>query len=134
LEGRRTHVRQQETNFGNLSADANLWYARQVDATVEVSLKNGGGIRNAIGSVSPLGELLPTAANPSAGKQAGDIPRLDVEDSLKFHNSLTLPPASAEQLKVILEHAVAGSNGTGADKNPPGQFCQLGGIRVVADM
>ncbi|MFM7100418.1 MAG: hypothetical protein ACKO3N_04545, partial [Verrucomicrobiota bacterium] len=50
LEGRRTAVRQQESNFGNLSADANLWYARRYDSRVRVSLKNGGGIRNAIGS------------------------------------------------------------------------------------
>ncbi|MCU0748873.1 MAG: hypothetical protein MUF13_04925, partial [Akkermansiaceae bacterium] len=85
LEGRRTNVRQQETNFGNLSADANLWYAKQVDSTVEVSLKNGGGIRNSIGAVSPLGVPGITAANPSAGKAAGDVSRLDLEDSLKFN-------------------------------------------------
>jgi phosphodiesterase/alkaline phosphatase D-like protein/2',3'-cyclic-nucleotide 2'-phosphodiesterase (5'-nucleotidase family) len=134
LEGRRTAVRQQESNFGNLSADANLWYAQQVDPAVEVSLKNGGGIRNAIGSIDPSGNLLPPAANPSAGKLAGDISRLDLEDSLKFNNNLTLVTVTAAQLKVLLEHGVAGSNGTGADKNTPGQFCQLGGLMVVADL
>jgi 2',3'-cyclic-nucleotide 2'-phosphodiesterase (5'-nucleotidase family) len=134
LEGRRTHVRQQETNFGNLSADANLWYARQLDPTVEVAIKNGGGIRNAIGSVDANGTLLPTAANPSAGKLAGDVSQLDVEDSLKFNNGLTLLTATVGQLKVLLEHGVQGSNGTGADKSTPGQFCQLGGLRVVADL
>jgi 2',3'-cyclic-nucleotide 2'-phosphodiesterase (5'-nucleotidase family) len=134
LEGRRTHVRQQETNFGNLSADANLWYARQVDPTVEVSIKNGGGIRNAIGSVDAGGMLQPTAANPAAGKAAGDVSQLDLEDSLKFNNNLTLLTVSAAQLKILLEHGVQGSNGTGADKSTPGQFCQLGGIMVVADL
>ena len=134
LEGRRTNVRQQETNFGNLSADANLWYAKIVDPTVAVSLKNGGGIRNSIGSVSPLGVPLPTAANPSAGKLAGDISRLDVEDSLKFNNALTSLTVTHAQLKLLLEHGVAGSNGTGAANNTPGQFCQLGGIMVVADL
>lgn len=134
LEGRRTHVRQQETNFGNLSADANLWYAQQIDPTVKVSIKNGGGIRNSIGAVDGSGNLLPTAANPGAGKLAGDVSRLDVEDSLKFNNGLSLFTVTAEQLKVLLEHGVAGSNGTGADKTTPGQFCQLGGIMVVADL
>ena len=33
-----------------------------------------------------------------------------------------------------MEHGVQGSNGTGADKSTPGQFCQLGGLRVVADL
>ena len=138
LEGRRTNVRQQETNFGNLSADANLWYAKQLDSTVEVSLKNGGGIRNSIGAVSALGVPGITAANPSAGtppgKLAGDVSRLDLEDSLKFNNQLTLFTVTASELKLLLEHAVAGSNGTGAANNSPGQFCQLGGIQVVADL
>lgn len=134
LEGRRTNVRQQETNFGNLSADANLWYARQLDRTVEVAIKNGGGIRNSIGSVDANGIPQPTAANLSAGKLAGDISQLDVEDSLKFNNGLTVLTATVEQLKVLLEHSVQGSNGAGADKSTPGQFCQLGGLRVVADL
>lgn len=134
LEGRRTNVRQQETNFGNLSNDANLWYAKNVDPTVAVSLKNGGGIRNSIGSVSPLGVPGITAANPSAGKLAGDISRLDVEDSLKFNNALTNITVTHAQLKLLLEHGVAGSNGTGAANNTPGQFCQLGGVMVVADL
>lgn len=134
LEGRRTSVRQQETNFGNLSADANLWYAQQLDPTVEVSIKNGGGIRNSIGSVDAVGTPQPTAANPGAGKAAGDVSQLDLEDSLKFNNNLTLLTVTAQQLKVLLEHGVQGSNGTGADKSTPGQFCQLGGIMVVADL
>jgi alkaline phosphatase len=134
LEGRRGVVRQQEANFGNLSADANLWYVRQYDSTVRVSLKNGGGIRNAIGSIDALGNPQPTKANPLAGKDAGDISRLDIEDSLKFNNALSLVTVKASQLKLLLEHAVAGSNGTGVDKNTPGQFSQLGGIVVVADL
>ena len=134
LEGRRTNVRQQETNFGNLSADANLWYAKNVDSTVAVSLKNGGGIRNSIGSVSPSASPASPRPNPSAGKAAGDISRLDVEDSLKFNNALTSLTVTHAQLKLLLEHGVAGSNGTGAANNTPGQFCQLGGVMVVADL
>ncbi|WP_204276844.1 5'-nucleotidase C-terminal domain-containing protein, partial [Escherichia coli] len=52
LEGRRGEVRTEETNLGDLTADANLWYARQFDSTVTVSIKNGGGIRDSIGSFS----------------------------------------------------------------------------------
>lgn len=134
LEGRRTNVRQQETNFGNLSADANLWYAKQIDATVEVSIKNGGGIRNSIGAVDANGTLQPTSANSSAAKSAGDISQLDLEDSLKFNNNLSLLTVTSEQLKVLLEHGVQGNNGVGPANNTAGQFCQLGGIMVVADL
>ena len=45
LDGRRGEVRSQETNLGDLSADANLWYAQQTDSAVTISIKNGGGIR-----------------------------------------------------------------------------------------
>ena len=45
LEGRRSQVRTQETNLGNLTADANLWMAQQVDPETQVSFKNAGGIR-----------------------------------------------------------------------------------------
>ena len=40
----------------------------------------------------------------------------------------------AAQLKLLLEHGVAGSNGAGAANNTPGQFCQLGGLMIVADL
>jgi hypothetical protein len=101
---------------------------------VRVSLKNGGGIRNAIGSTDAQGNPQPTKANASASKLAGDISRLDIEDSLKFNNALSLLTVKASQLKMLLEHGVAGSDGTGADKATPGQFSQLGGIVVVADL
>ena len=47
LDGNRESVRTEETNFGNLTADANLAAAKAVDTSVLVSLKNGGGIRAA---------------------------------------------------------------------------------------
>lgn len=58
LEGRRTQVRTEETNFGNLAADAQLWAARKVDPTVVVAIKNGGGLRSEIGEVSGIGNNL----------------------------------------------------------------------------
>ena len=45
LNGNRGSVRREETNLGNLSADANLYTAQRFDPTVAISLKNGGGIR-----------------------------------------------------------------------------------------
>ena len=60
-------VRTQETNLGNLTADANLAYANQLVAEratvdddlggpVQISIKNGGGIRASIGeTVVPAG-------------------------------------------------------------------------------
>src|SRR5690606_30463702 len=73
LVGERGAVRTEETNLGNLTADANLWYARQLDDTVQVSFKNGGGIREPIGSVVIEGadgdiQKLAPAANEAIGK------------------------------------------------------------------
>ncbi|MFD0980882.1 hypothetical protein [Tropicimonas aquimaris] len=54
LDGRRT----QETNLGDLTADANLAHVNEMQDSVDVwlSLKNGGGIRASIGqTVVPAG-------------------------------------------------------------------------------
>nr|WP_246101929.1 5'-nucleotidase C-terminal domain-containing protein [Methylobacterium terricola] len=132
LEGRRGEVRTEETNLGDLSADANLWYAKQYDSSVAVSIKNGGGLRDSIGSFSTAGggtAELPPAANPSAGKQAGDISQLDVTNSLRFNNALAVTTVSALEMKRILEHAVSAST-AGAT---PGQFPQIGGLSFSFD-
>ncbi len=119
LEGRRLAVRNQETNFGNLTADANLWYARQFDSTVQIALKNGGGIRAEIGEVvaSPGSvsgaTLTPPRANPEVGRAAGQVSQLAIETALKFNNRLWVLDVTAAQLKQLLEHGVAvlGSQG-----------------------
>jgi 2',3'-cyclic-nucleotide 2'-phosphodiesterase (5'-nucleotidase family) len=130
LEGRRNLVRTEETNLGTLTADANLVFARGVDPLVLVSHKNGGGIRNPIGSIDGVtGALLPTAANPLSGKLAGQISQLDVEDSLRFNNSLSLLTLTRPQLKAVLEHSVAATTAT----STPGQFGQWGGISFSFD-
>ncbi|MCX7371445.1 MAG: choice-of-anchor I family protein [Alphaproteobacteria bacterium] len=97
LEGRRGEVRTEESNLGNLTADANLWAARLVDSGVLVSHKNGGGIRAEIGAVlgQPLPRELPPLANPSAGKPAGGVSQLDVENSLRFNNALSVVSVTA---------------------------------------
>ena len=129
IEGRREKVRTEETNLGNLTADANLTAAQAVDPTVAVSLKNGGGLRAEIGTVGDNGELLITAANEAAGKQAGDVSQLDVENSLRFNNGLTLITLTAEQLRQVVEHAVAAT----APGATPGQFAQVGGLQFSFD-
>lgn len=138
LAGRRGAVRTQETNLGNLTADANLWLARQVDAEVAVSLKNGGGIRGEIGSVvQPPGTtdpadvvFLPPPANPVIGKEAGDVSQFDVEGTLRFNNGLVIVPLTARQLAAIMEHAV-GFDGVG--HVTVGRFPQVAGMRFSFD-
>ena len=108
LEGERAFVRSEETNLGDLTADANLVYARTIDPTVVISLKNGGGIRSQIGSVDVVsGAKNPPLANPSANKPEGGISTLDIENSLRFNNSLSLVTVSASKLKELLEHGIA---------------------------
>jgi 2',3'-cyclic-nucleotide 2'-phosphodiesterase (5'-nucleotidase family) len=108
LEGERVFVRSEETNLGDLTADANLAYASKIDPSVVISLKNGGGIRSQIGSVDVVsGAKRPPIANPAANKPEGGISTLDIENSLRFNNSLSLVTVSASKLKELLEHGIA---------------------------
>lgn len=130
LEGRRGAVRTQETNLGNLTADANLAIAQSFDPTVAVSLKNGGGIRASIGSIDSItGALLPPQGNPEAGKLVGEVSQLDIENTLRFNNGLVLITLTRAQLKQVLEHAVAGV----APGSTPGSFAQVGGVSFSYD-
>jgi 2',3'-cyclic-nucleotide 2'-phosphodiesterase (5'-nucleotidase family) len=132
IDGRRSEVRTQETTAGNLSADANLFVAQQVDPTVQVSIKNGGGIRAEIGEVVNNGdvtEFLPPQANPLSGKLEGQISRLDIENSLRFNNALTALTTTAAGLKELVEHGVAAT----APGATPGQFPQIGGMAFSFD-
>ena len=128
INGERSFVRSQETNLGSLTADANLWLARQVFDDVEVSLKNGGGIRASIGQVEETSpgvfEFLPPQANPLSGKQDNEISQLDIENVLRFNNGLSVIELSAEDLKEVLEVGLSGA-GPGAT---PGAFPQIAGI------
>lgn len=126
LEGERNFVRNQETNLGNISADSMIFVGQTAlpSATHIASLKNGGGIRAAIGSVDVgSGAKLPPLANPDASKPAGAISLLDIENSMRFNNGLMLCDTTPAGLKAILEHGVFNA-GTGN-----GRFPQIGGIR-----
>ena len=127
LNGLRGSVRTEETNLGNFTADANLWYAEQYGFDVDISVKNGGGIRDQIGvSFVPGGgdELvqLPPQANPEVGKEEGDISRLDIANSLRFDNSISIVEISAAGIKDLAEHFVA----QWAPGVTAGQFGQIG--------
>ena len=129
LNGQREAVRTEETNLGNLTADANLAFARELDPTVAVSLKNGGGIRAPIGATAPDGTPVPPLANDLTGKAAGQISLLDVQNALRFDNSLSIVTLTAAELRAVLEHSVAASD-PGAT---PGQFPQVGGMAFSFD-
>jgi hypothetical protein len=133
LNGLREDVRTQETNLGNLTADANLAAAQAIDPSVIASIKNGGGIREPIGATvetSPgVYERVPPLANPLSGKLEGEISQLDIENSLKFDNQLTLLSVTAEQLIDLMEHGVAAT----APNETPGQFPQIAGMAFSFD-
>ena len=138
LDGRRIDVRTQETNLGNLTADANLWIARQVDPEVAVSLKNGGGIRDDIGIVvQPPGTtdpsdvvFLPPQADTAAGTREGDISQFHIEGTLRFNNGLSIVPLTAAQFVEIVEYSVAFD---GPGEVPHARFPQIGGMRFSFD-
>jgi 5'-nucleotidase / UDP-sugar diphosphatase len=139
LNGSRDDVRTQETNLGNLTADANLAYGKEIDPNVIISLKNGGGIRDNIGVVSGGGgatnsgdvQKLPPQPNSLApNKQAGSVSQLDIENSLRFNNGLTLITVTAQQLKQLLEHGVSDTRAG----NTPGRFPQVGGMVFSFDV
>ncbi|MCK5769409.1 5'-nucleotidase C-terminal domain-containing protein [Algiphilus sp.] len=136
LDGRRGSVRTEETNLGNLTADANLWYARRADEDVVISLKNGGGIRAAIGTVTqPAGSndpddvvLGPPDAN-DFGKPAGGVSQLDIETALAFNNGVAMVTLTAAELRDVMEHAVSAF----APGVTAGQFPQIGGMAFSFD-
>jgi 2',3'-cyclic-nucleotide 2'-phosphodiesterase (5'-nucleotidase family) len=137
LNGTRSDVRTQETNLGNLTADANLAIAKTYDPDVVISIKNGGGIRDNIGVFTfPAGSTseadvvkAPPQANPIAGKEEGDISQLDIANALRFNNGLTLLTLTAEELVAIAEHGVAAV----APGATPGRFPQISGFAFSFD-
>ena len=130
LDGRRSQVRTEETNLGYLSNAANLWYAEQVSGeTVDIALKNGGGIRSEIGSaIVPPGstDYADAVLSPPEG---GGVSEGHLKATMRFDNSLVLVTVSSTELKDLLEHGVSATT-VGAT---PGQFPQVGGMRFSFD-
>ena len=129
-------VRTQETNLGNLTADANLAEAQEIDPTVMVSLKNGGGIRASIGQtiVPPGGAEDVRSPNEAVidgdgnvVKPEGGIRQNDIQTALAFNNDLTLLTLTKEELVAVLEHGVS------AVPDVSGRFPQISGVKFSYD-
>ncbi|MDB9527893.1 bifunctional metallophosphatase/5'-nucleotidase [Oscillatoria sp. CS-180] len=138
LDGTRGSVRTQETNLGNLTADANLEIAKEItgDDSILVSIKNGGGIRDDIGRVIvPAGgteaEELPNEEIPGV-KPEGGISETDIANTLRFNNGLTVLDITREGLVAVLEHGVAASSPD--DSNTQGRFPQVSGVEFSFDL
>ena len=131
-------VRTQETNLGNLTADANLAYANEVfdGYDVLVSIKNGGGIRASIGQtvVPPGGSQAVRTVNEaifdSLGnevKPEGGISQNDIATTLAFNNDLVVMELTGAELVDVIEHGVS------ALPNVAGQFIQISGVQFSFD-
>lgn len=129
LDGLRGTVRNQESNLGNLTADANRYFAEQyIDANPDsvsdsgvplVSLKNGGGIRAEIG--------LPYGVSGPEAPVNGEVTQLGIETALAFNNGLVLYSTTAEGLKALLEHGIDNAGQTS------GRFPQVSGVSFSFD-
>ncbi|MFM2390597.1 MAG: hypothetical protein RLZZ437_2152 [Pseudomonadota bacterium] len=137
LNGARSSVRVQETNLGNLTADANLAFAQAVDDTVVVSIKNAGGIRASIGRIEVLPGTttpaqLPPQGNPLSGRPEGGISQTDIQNALSFNNGLSIVDLTRANLVAVLEHGVAASSLV--DTNQQGRFPQVSGLQFSFDL
>ncbi len=125
LEGARAAVRNQETNLGNLTADANADAAKDALGLTAtdylVSLKNGGGIRAQIGTVSGTGSDVVFGPNPGS-----EVTQLDVENSLRFNNALMVFDTTPQGLLNILNNPAATTPNNGG-------FLQIGGLMISYD-
>lgn len=114
LDGERAPgVRTQETNLGDLVADAMCravakdMGALHVEADHLVAITNGGGLR--------------------ASVSAGDITMNDIMTVLPFGNTLSVVYVSGEQLLEVLEAS------TFLTPNPSGGFPQISGMNITID-
>ena len=93
LNGERADVRGRETNLGRLAADSSVWGAQKylndndIDAKIDIALKNGGGIRATI--EGPI------------------ITRIAIQKALAFDNKLAVVQVTVPQLLAIFENAVS---------------------------
>jgi 2',3'-cyclic-nucleotide 2'-phosphodiesterase (5'-nucleotidase family) len=127
LDGRRSAVRTQETNLGNLTSDAIEWYAENcAELTNVIVIKNGGGIRSEIGNFVVTGETpMPIPpANDGLDAEPGDVSEGHLRGTLRFDNGLTVLDVTGEELKTLLEHGVAQTE----EGATPGRFPQVAGI------
>jgi 5'-nucleotidase len=106
LDARSAIGRNQETNVGDLIADA-----FRAATGAEVGFMNGGSIR--------ADEII----------SAGPLTRRDILSILPFKNKVVKVEVSGATLREMLEHGVARS----AEDAEPGRFPQVSGIRFTFD-
>lgn len=105
LDGERARVRAQETNLGNLIADAML--AKAAPWGARIAITNGGGIRASI--------------------DAGEITLGEVLTVMPFGNTLMVTELTGAQIVEALE------NGVSQVESGAGRFPQVAGLRFVWD-
>lgn len=132
LEGDQSLVRSQETNLGNLVADANLnliQLALNSSSTPVVGLVGSSNVRASIGTVAGTGTTgvkLPPQANPAVGKPAGGVSQLDLEAALRSDLKLMVFETTGAGLKAMLEHGLV-------DWPNQGRFLQVSGMMFAWD-
>jgi 2',3'-cyclic-nucleotide 2'-phosphodiesterase (5'-nucleotidase family)/endonuclease/exonuclease/phosphatase family metal-dependent hydrolase len=139
LNGVRGDVRTQETNLGNLTADAQDFYAEAYlnehnllpgFNQIDISFTNGGSIRDQIGrfAIGDSGIIpLPPQANPDVNKEEGDVSQLDISNSLRFNGDIVVGTVTATGFLQLAEHMIS-SVETGN-----GRFGQIGGFNFSYD-
>lgn len=122
LNGKRNAVRSQETNMGDLVADAVLAAARRLAGSISiqpaaVALINGGGIRN------------------NTIIAAGNFTERDTYDIAPFANFLTVfEDVSITTFKDLLENAVSRIDAEGnLGGSGSGRFAQIAGFSLEYD-
>lgn len=103
LEGEREQVHSQETNLGDLVADAVLDRLRPSGA--EIALLNGGGIRSSI--------------------NVGDITAKEVFEVLPYENNLSQVDLTGVQIREALENGLSGV------ETLEGRFPHVAGLRFA---
>lgn len=105
----KTVLRSQETNIGDLIADAFLWQGRnfQPNKNIDAAIINSGAIRTGI--------------------PKGDIPKNLIHNIMPFDNQLCLIQIQGEKLLEVLEAASC------LVPEPAGGFAQVSGIEYTID-
>lgn len=120
LNGIREDVRNRETNLGDLSADAMLFAAQSTQAGkgAVLALRNAGGIRNPIGTVT----------TDTYERRGAPITPLALKSALRFDNDIVVVDTTHAQLRATFEAAL---RGVGSGR---GHFPQVSaGVELVYD-
>lgn len=113
LNGEDADVRVQETNLGNLIADAHLEYAQSFDSDVDIAFYNSGAINDSIND---------------DGTENTSITQSDIESVLSFNNDLILLTITGTELEQLIEQSVAVYGDT-----TTGRFLQVSGLSFSFD-